>query len=101
MVGTFSTTTTPSVETGAGYVDVTTTSAIILASNTKRKYALLVNDSDTIIYLGIGATAVVNRGIRLNSSGGSYEITSINLTKKAIYGIHGGAGNKRLTIIEG
>jgi hypothetical protein len=82
-------------------VDVGTNSTEILAANADRKYAAIVNDSDTDIYLGVGEAAVLNKGIRLNANGGSYEITWMNLYKGAIYGIHGGSGTKRVTIVEG
>lgn len=84
-------------------VDVTTSSATVLAANPARKYALFINDSDTVIYLALGVAAVLNQGIRLNSGGGSYEISAVlaNLYRGAILAIHGGTGNKRLLIVEG
>ena len=36
-----------------------------------RKKIVLCNDSTNVMYLGIGATAVTNRGIRLNANGGT------------------------------
>ena len=60
-------------------VSVATTSTAILSANVGRVYAKLTNDSDTVIYLGIGEAAVMNEGIRLNVSGGAYEITPDNL----------------------
>ena len=80
--------------------NVTTGSAIVLAPNRNRSYALLINDSDTIIYLMKGKTAVAHRGIRLNAEGGSYEISSVNLYKGEIAAIHAGAGNKVLLVNE-
>ena len=47
----------------------------VLVANGNRVYALFVNDSDEVIYLRRGADAVLNRGIRLNASGGSYEMS--------------------------
>lgn len=84
-------------------LSVTTTSQAALAANTTRLYALLVNDSDTTIYVKIGATAVANQGIRLNVNGGSYEMSKKlgNLNTGAINAIHGGTGNKVLLITEG
>jgi len=56
-----------------------TTSVLVLPANSKRLGAVLVNDSDTVIYIYLGdGPAVVNAGIRLNASGGAYEITSFN-----------------------
>jgi len=65
-----------------GVVNVTTGSTVVLPNNRKRHYACLVNNSDQVIYLQIGIDAVLNTGIRLNAA------------------IHGGAGNKVLTIVE-
>ena len=79
--------------------DLTTTSAEVLAENPRRKYALLVNDSDTICYLQFGQDATSNAGARLNSLGGNYEITPLNLWKGAVYGISLGV-TKRLSVIE-
>ena len=81
-------------------VDVGVASTQILAYNGARKYAAIVNDSDTAIYLAIDAAAVVNQGIRINANGGSYEILQADLVTDAIYGIHGGVGNKRVTVVE-
>ncbi len=84
-------------------VNVTTNTGEVLASNANRLYALLVNDSDTTIYIKLGAAAVVNEGIRLNALGGNYEMSAMlgNLYTGAINGIHGGAGNKVLLVTEG
>jgi len=82
---------------------VTTSSQEVLASNTDRKYALFINDSDTTIYLKVGADAAVGEGIRLNANGGSYEMSAGlgNLDTRAVYAIHGGAETKNLLIVEG
>ena len=50
-----------------------TSSTIVLAKNLSRKIADIVNDSDQVIYLALGASAVLNKGIRLNAGGGSYD----------------------------
>ena len=84
-------------------LNVTTNTQAALAANANRLYALLVNDSDTTIYIKIAAAAVANQGIRLNANGGSYEISKKlgNLNTGAINAIHGGSGNKVLLITEG
>lgn len=84
-------------------VNATTSTSQILASNANRKYALLINDSDTVVYIKIGAAAALNEGIRLNANGGSYEMSlgMGNLATGAINAIHGGTGNKALLITEG
>ena len=73
-----------------------------LAANANRKYALLVNDSDAVIYLKIGAAAVLNQGIRLNANGGSYEMSAQygNLDSRVINAISSSANNY-LLITEG
>lgn len=86
--------------TGDHSADVTTGSLVVLAANKFRTAAWLINDSDTIIYLGLGWAAALNAGIRLNSDGGSIEINKNCLFKGDIYAIHGGTGNKRLAIVE-
>jgi hypothetical protein len=84
-------------------VNVSTASTVVLAANTNRKYVLLVNDSDTPIYVSLGGVAAVNQGIRLNSRGGAYEISRKlgNLYTGAINAIQSDAGTKRLLVVEG
>ena len=50
-----------------------------MATNASRKFATFVNDSSGKIYLALGGTAVMGRGIPLLSEGGSFEITMMNL----------------------
>lgn len=50
-------------------------SGVAMAANPFRDYALFQNDSTALIYLFLGAAAVLNTGIRLNPSGGSYEMS--------------------------
>jgi len=73
-----------------------------LALNANRLYALLVNDSDEVIYIKLGADAVLNQGIRLNAYGGSYEMSKKlgNLYTGAINGICA-SGSKVLLVTEG
>jgi hypothetical protein len=84
-------------------INVTTTSGQVLASNAARKYAIFINNSDTVIYIKLGAAANVNQGIRLNAYGGSYEMSAMlgNLYTGAINAIHAGNGNKTLLVTEG
>lgn len=84
--------------TGTGPT-IAATSTSALAANTSRKYAVFVNDSDEAIYLGLGAAAVLNKGIRLNASGGSYEINALNLFTGIVYAICT-SGNKILCVME-
>lgn len=82
---------------------VTTNAAskAVLAANASRRYALFVNDSDTTMYLALGAAAAVNTGIRLNANGGSYEMTELagNLYRGAVNVYC--ANNKVLLVTEG
>lgn len=82
---------------------VTNASGAALATNANRKYALFINDSANTIYLMVGATAVANKGIRLNASGGSYEMSPKigNLSTAAVNAIAGVAGPSNLLVSEG
>ena len=83
--------------------NVTNADQLVLATNTSRKYALFINDSDTVMYLKFGqVAAAVNEGIRLNANGGSYEMYGATLFGGEVHAIHaGGAVNKVLLITEG
>ena len=77
-------------------------SGVAIAANDEREYLLLVNDSDASIYLGIGVAAEMNKGIRINAGGGSYEIsprngnfTTVDINAIAI------AATKNLMVTEG
>lgn len=81
-------------------VGVATAEAV--AANGERKYLLLVNDSDSVIYLGVGFDAVLNKGIRLNANGGAFEMlrdVGGNFSMQAVNAISTGAG-KNLTVQE-
>lgn len=80
-------------------ISLTATQQEILPNNPARSYALMVNDSDSVAYISMGKPAEANRGIRLNASGGSYEINSTNLYKGRIYAVSTGAG-KTLLVVE-
>ena len=85
--------TQPSIGTGT---------TVALAANANRLYALFVNDSDEAIYIKLGVAAVMNQGIRLNASGGSYEMSKQigNLYVGAVNGICT-SGTKALLVVEG
>jgi len=80
-------------------INLTTTQQEILGDNPERRYALFVNDSDSVMYLSLGIPAAANTGIRLNSSGGSFEINSTNLFRGRVYGIST-AATKKLMVTE-
>jgi len=81
-------------------VSVGVASTAVLAANANRIFAELVNDSANVIYLALGAAAVMNRGIRLNANGGSFEIGLTNLYTGAVKAIAGVAASN-LTVSEG
>ena len=78
------------------------TTTAVLAANANRLYALIVNDSDEVIYIYLGGNAVMNRGIRINASGGSYEMSKNlgNLYTGVINGICT-SGGKVALVLEG
>ena len=81
---------------------------LVLASNNARAYTLIVNDSDTAIYLGFGGTLggtlpdvmTTLVGLRLNANGGSFEISWYNLWQGAIYALTS-VNYKNLQVVEG
>lgn len=75
-----------------------TTAEEILPVNPQRSYALLMNDSDTAIYISLGGTAVANQGIRINANGGAYEISAVNLYRGRISAICSVASKTLLTV---
>lgn len=69
--------------TPINYTSSSTSPIRILNANYNRIYALIVNDSDTAMYIypvnfsstsTASTTVIAGRGIRLNANGGSYEI---------------------------
>ena len=76
------------------------TSQEALAARTARLYALLINNSDTEMFIKLGVVAVDGEGIPLAASGGNYEITLANLHKGAINVICASA-SKNLLVTEG
>ena len=83
-------------------VTVGAATTVAKAANANRKYLLLVNDSDEVVYVKLGAAAVLNQGIRLNASGGSYEMSGAlgNLYTGAVNAICA-SGSKTLLVTEG
>lgn len=86
----------PSTATPDG-VTVGVTSTTVLAANENRNFAAFVNDSDETMYLALGAAAVLHKGIRMNASGGSYEINATNMFTGVVYAICA-SGSKKLTL---
>ena len=73
----------------------------VLAENPNRKFALFINDSDSVIDLDFGTAAVLGDGVRLNPSGGAYEMSDLlgNLDRRSVRAISGGA-SKQLRVVE-
>lgn len=76
---------------------------VVIAANANRRYLLIVNDSDTLIYLALGGAAAVNTGIPLVPNQlGIIELYGDTLYRGAVNANHGGgAVNKRLLVTEG
>ncbi|MVP00349.1 hypothetical protein [Paenibacillus lutrae] len=83
-------------------VTVGSSSTAINTGNSTRRYLLLVNDSDEVIYVNLGGTAALNTGLRINPNGGSYEMTAAlgNVYQGVINAISS-SGNKVLLVTEG
>ena len=81
-------------------VTVGAASTTILAANSKRTNVVLTNDSDETIYISRGDTAVMNKGIRVNANGGSYEIGVLNMYRGIVTGICA-SGGMNMCVSEG
>jgi hypothetical protein len=79
-------------------VNVAAASTQILAANANRIGCSITNISDTWIYLAKGVAAVAETGDSIAPYGGAYTMDQNNLFRGAIYGIHAGAGNKKVTV---
>jgi hypothetical protein len=55
----------------SGTITTANTSQQIIAANTNRRYLLIQNHSDSIIYIAFGVTATTSNGIGLTPGGGS------------------------------
>lgn len=86
-------------------VNVTTSSAAV-SSRESRRFIMVMNMSDTTISCKFGATAVVSEGMVLNpapASGqaGGTVLLDTQVPLGALNCIHGGSGNKAISITEG
>lgn len=82
-------------------VNVTTGSTTVLAANTSRLAAVICNDSDAVMWLAIGQTAVAHQGIRLIPNG--VLILSQNgdlFSTELVSAIHAASGNKVASVQE-
>lgn len=84
-------------------VVVGVSSTKVLAKNSDRKYALIVNLSDEVVFLKIGnsMSALLNEGIPIGPNRGSFEMSPHfgNLCQEDVYGICA-SGNKLVAITE-
>lgn len=78
-------------------VTVGSSSTEVLPSKGDRYFAVLVNDSDEAIYLGLGADAELNKGVRLNANGGSVIFEGEQVFTGSINAICA-SGSKNLTV---
>lgn len=85
----------PGVYAAPSNVSVGVASGVVLAANPRRIACVFVNDHATqVVYLAVGATAVINAGIRINAAGGTCQFGGMGglpLTRAAINGIATGA----------
>ncbi len=82
-------------------ITVGNTTTVVSSVKPSRGLLILVNDSNEVIYLGIGEAAVMNEGPRLNASGGNFTFSEPNgnLTSAVINAICS-SGSKVLTVTE-
>lgn len=85
-----------SSSTTSGKITVGSASTSVLSANSDRLSLAVVNDSDETIYINLSGTAVMNEGIRLNASGGSFETDKYTGAVTAICS----SGSKNLTVTE-
>jgi hypothetical protein len=79
---------------------------LVLPANPLRKFLQITNDEaagvNNIIYVSLGAPAVVNQGIRLNLNGGTYIMNRENLYTGEVHAIVDPLGAPSvLTVTEG
>ena len=79
---------------------VNNTSSIILAANSNRRFAMIVNQDSQTAYLKLGTTAVASQGIPI-PPGASYTIDADNLFTGAVHAIKSGGGSVTLEVMEG
>ena len=78
---------------------VGSTTTELVAANPARKYLAIINASDEEVYLAVGANAVMNKGIYLAKTGGSFEMVMTNRSPEAVNGICT-SGSKNVTVQE-
>lgn len=84
--------------------NVTTSWTKVLDANQNRKFATIVNASDTDMWLKNSdgtPTGAAGSGVFVGADGFSYVIDEDNLWKGEVWMIHAGAGNKVASTEEG
>ncbi len=79
-------------------VDVT--SVRLAPPNRHRTAMWITNNSVVVIYVGLGRPATVTSGIRLNASGGAFEINLSNLYRGEVTCIGAGGTNNSILCVE-
>ena len=79
---------------------ITTVSSVVVAANRNRKYLYLTNIGARDIWIGLGNTVSVDKGILIDKNGGRFSITSDNQCYDAINAIVANA-TSTLAIHEG
>ena len=72
---------------------VTGTSSQVVASNASRKGLSIINLSTDIIYIGLGTTALLQKGIALTQTGSVYEMSEYDYTTSSVTAISSGASS--------
>jgi len=76
---------------------ILTTSGTVLAANTGRRYAHIQNNGTYRVHLNLGATAVLDHGIKL-AAGEHYEINDNNRYTGVISGISATTGQSVMVL---
>ncbi len=86
----------------ANTVSVQVTNTALLGQNKFRKKVILINDSDTTIYVAKGTVAALNAGIRINPAGANFidEPDALGYLYIGPYAAICAAANKNLLVIE-
>jgi len=81
---------------GAASASITATSSIVIPAFTNRLQVWVTNTGSKTVYLGLGTTAVANKGIVLTSG----QQISFNTFAGAIYAVCGGTDTSTLAFAE-
>lgn len=83
-------------------VAIGNTTTKVLDANTNRVYVCLINDSDEVMYLKFGASAVSGEGYRVNAGGGSLEIFAREMFPEYLGQVNAicASGSKSMCVVE-